>query len=115
MGYMRASLWLALGLLVSGGALAHAHLERSVPADGSVLHAPPAQLVLSFSEPGRVTVLWIEDAAAKRTKVKSLPDKSAREVTVTLPVLAPGRYLVEWRVLSDDGHVMPGRIRFTIM
>lgn len=111
---MRAAWFCALALLLGGSAQAHAHLERSVPADGSVLHAPPARLVLLFSEPGRLTALWIEDAAGTRRSVATLPDVSARELTVTLPALAPGRYAIGWRVLSADGHVMPGRIRFTI-
>jgi copper transport protein len=116
MARMRAaSFFFALALLATGGVQAHAHLERSVPADGSVLQAAPAQLLLSFSEPGRVTALWIADAAGKRRKVQALPRTTAREVSVTLPALAPGRYVIEWRVLSADGHVMPGRIRFTIM
>ncbi|HYL02724.1 MAG TPA: copper resistance CopC family protein [Steroidobacteraceae bacterium] len=112
---MRVAWFCVLALLLGGAAQAHAHLERSVPADGSVLHAAPAQLVLAFSEPGRLTALWIEDAAGKRRKVEVLPEVSARELTVTLPLLAPGRYAIGWRVLSADGHVMPGRIRFTIM
>jgi len=28
--------------------------------------------------------------------------------------LTPGTYVVSWRAASADGHVMPGRIRFTV-
>jgi len=35
-------------------------------------------------------------------------------VVLTLSEPAPGTYVVSWRAASADGHVMPGRIRFTV-
>jgi len=35
-------------------------------------------------------------------------------MTVGLKPLAPGGYVVEWRVLSRDGHSEPGRITFRV-
>ena len=31
-----------------------------------------------------------------------------------LPSVPPGRYRVEWQVLSTDGHVVSGRFAFTV-
>jgi methionine-rich copper-binding protein CopC len=39
---------------------------------------------------------------------------SADRLTATLPALAPGRWRVEWQVLSTDGHVVSGRFEFQI-
>jgi methionine-rich copper-binding protein CopC len=39
---------------------------------------------------------------------------SAMEFAVGLPELAPGDYVVEWRALSQDSHVVTGEIRFSI-
>ncbi|MGH8265824.1 MAG: copper resistance CopC family protein, partial [Steroidobacteraceae bacterium] len=93
-----AGILCALVLLTAGaGAQAHAHLERAEPADGSVLHAAPRQLVLTFSQPARLTVLWIEPADGKRLKLTGLATEAARQISVALPALAPGRYTVSWR------------------
>jgi methionine-rich copper-binding protein CopC len=43
-----------------------------------------------------------------------LPTTAAQQVTVPLPPLTPGAYLVAWRVISDDGHVMAGVLHFTL-
>lgn len=105
----------ALAVLAWGaGALAHTHLEKSVPADGSVLKASPPNIVLTFAEPARLTALSLQKDAGPAQKLAPLPGASARELSVPVPQLAPGKYVVSWRVVSDDGHVMPGRLSFTI-
>jgi methionine-rich copper-binding protein CopC len=98
--------------LVATCAEAHAHLQQSTPADGSVLSAAPAQLVLRFSEAARLTALWIESGGARQA-VGSLPEAAQATIVVRLPPLAPGRYVVSFRVVGADGHVVPGEIRFT--
>jgi methionine-rich copper-binding protein CopC len=93
---------------------AHAHLEEASPADGSVLHGAPQQLVLRFSEPARLTTLSIERDGAAAQKIAPLPGKSEARIVVPLPALAAGRYRVRWRALSADGHVVPGELHFTL-
>jgi methionine-rich copper-binding protein CopC len=100
--------------LVAVLAAAHAHLESTVPADGSHLAALPANLVLTFSEPARLTVLWIEQEGGQKQKVAALPAATARQLSVPLPRLAPGSYHITFRTLSADGHVAPGELRFTL-
>jgi methionine-rich copper-binding protein CopC len=100
--------------LLPAGAQAHAHLERAVPADGSVLHAAPARVVLTFSEAARLTVLWIAPVGGARQKITALPAVSAAEISVALPPLTPGRYVLSWRVVGRDGHVVPGELHFTL-
>ncbi|HWZ63859.1 MAG TPA: copper resistance CopC family protein [Steroidobacteraceae bacterium] len=101
-------------LLGIGVAAAHAHLKQSVPGDGSVLRVSPPQLTLTFSESARLTALWIEPEGGARQKVAPLPASRAAEVTVALPPLKPGKYVIAWRVLGDDGHVVPGQLHFTL-
>jgi methionine-rich copper-binding protein CopC len=93
---------------------AHAHLRSSVPADGSTLSASPPTLVLNFSEAAVLTAASIQKAGAAIRKLVPLPTKAAVEVSFALPALAPGAYVVSWRALSADGHIMPGKIHFTI-
>jgi methionine-rich copper-binding protein CopC len=112
---MRRVGWLGAALLTvcAAGAEAHAHLLSAVPADNSSLSTSPAQLVLRFSESARLTALWISKDGAPKQKLAA-PDASQPQLTVPLPPLAPGHYLVSWRALSADGHVVSGQIRFTL-
>jgi methionine-rich copper-binding protein CopC len=107
-----AMAWLLL--LGSSCALAHPHLTESTPADGAHLGAAPAQLRLHFSEGTQLTALWIQKGQGERQKLAPFPHDPRALITVTLPPLAPGDYLLSWRALGSDGHVAPGQIRFTI-
>ena len=100
--------------LVSTVAMAHAHLQKAVPADGAVVTASPANVVLSFSEPAHLTACWIQKGDGAKQKIGPLATEPARQITVPMPQLAPGAYVVSWRVLSADGHIVPGQIRFTV-
>jgi methionine-rich copper-binding protein CopC len=112
---LRAQVWIPLiACLITRLAQAHAHLESSTPADGSTLPAVPAALEMSFSEPARLTALWIQRDREPRQAVKNLPTSTERTLRVALPTLAPGVYSVSWRALSADGHIASGVIRFTI-
>jgi methionine-rich copper-binding protein CopC len=107
--------WSALVLVafaVTAGA--HAHLQKSSPADNSVITISPSNLVLNFSEAARLTALSIQKASDPEQKLKPLPTTAAQEISVPLPQLTPGTYTVSWRVLSDDGHMMAGALHFTV-
>ncbi len=108
--------------LVSGLALAsiavtasaHAHLQKASPADGSVVATSPSRIVLNFSESARLTAASIQKDDEPRQSLKPLPAAAARQIFVALPRLTPGSYSVTWRVVSGDGHVMSGTLRFTL-
>jgi methionine-rich copper-binding protein CopC len=38
----------------------------------------------------------------------------AASFTIPLPTLTPGAYMISWRTMSHDGHVMPGAVHFTV-
>lgn len=105
----------ALLLAAATLAHAHAHLQAAAPADGSTLTAPPSRIMLHFSEAARLTAAWIQKRGEARRKLQPLPERSAAEISVALPPLTPGHYVVSWRVLSDDGHIVPGELRFTLL
>lgn len=81
--------------------------------DGSHLAAAPAELVLAFSEAARLTALGITRAGGEKQKLTP-PGESLQRIRVPLPKLAPGDYLVTWRALGSDGHLVPGQIRFSV-
>jgi methionine-rich copper-binding protein CopC len=95
-------------------AVAHAHLEKAVPANGTTVSASPVNVVLTFSEPARLTACWIQKSGGPKQKIASLPTSPAALISVPLETLAPGTYVLSWRVVGDDGHVLPGQIQFTV-
>jgi methionine-rich copper-binding protein CopC len=109
------SLLSVLALVAFGvTAHAHAHLQKSSPADSSVITTSPPTLELHFSEAARLTALSIQKGEEPKQNLAPLPTAAAQQVNVPLPPLTPGTYLVVWRVISDDGHVMAGALHFTL-
>lgn len=97
-----------------GLALAHASLNSSAPADGSVSAAAPAQIALTFSEPVSPLALRLigPDGAARTLDRFALKDST---VVIAPPTgLADGTYALSWRVVSEDGHPVGGTLVFSI-
>jgi len=69
---------------------AHAHLQKSSPADNSVITTSPPNLVLNFSEAARLTALSIQKGSEPEQKVKPLPTAVAQQISVPLPPLTAG-------------------------
>jgi len=113
---MSVAKWLIGSALLALVAVAHAHahLTAAVPADGSIDKAPE-QIVLTFSEAARLTAMTLQREGEQPRKLTPLPAEMATRITVPLPKLPPGRYTLSWRVVSDDGHVVPGILRFTVL
>lgn len=113
---MKASiLAAAAALLVTTAAQAHTHLEKAVPADNAVLDATPPQLSLEFSKVARLTAVTVQrEGDQEPTKISVQPQPLATKQSVPLSPLSPGKYLVNWRVVGEDNHVMSGKLHFTI-
>lgn len=99
-------------------AAAHANLERSQPADGAVLTAPPASVQLWFSrglEPSFSKVQVLDQAGKEVNKAASaVKGDDAKLLEVELPALTPGTYKVVWRIVALDGHKAKGEFRFIV-
>jgi copper resistance protein C len=108
-----------LAVLFPAGALAHAFLDRAVPAVGSTVHGPPAEVRLRFTqelEPAFSTVRVFDKNGAQVDRMdKQLDRNDASLLKVSLPRLAPGIYRVVWRVLSVDTHVTEGDFTFEVV
>ncbi len=113
---MNRKQWLVAALIFgfSCGANAHTHLKSSAPVDNSTVGSAPAKLELHFSEAARLTALSIQAEGGTEQKLSPLPAQPAADASVALPTLAPGKYVVSWRVISDDSHVMAGKLHFTL-
>lgn len=103
----------ALSVLLSAPAYSHTRLSASVPADEVTLDKAPEEIALTFSTAVRLTAVAIEiDSESHSLGVDS--KDPATDFLVALPELVPGEYVVQWRAMSEDTHVVSGEIRFTI-
>jgi copper transport protein len=110
-----STLAVTMAWIAAQPALAHTELAATVPADRSTLAAAPEKLELGFSEPVRLTALTIQQGDAAKQSLGPLPSGSSEEFAVTLPAgLGAGRYVVTWRALSEDTHVISGEFMFAI-
>ena len=100
--------------VLAATAYAHAHLTAAVPAEGSAVTAP-RQVVLTFSEAARVTSMTLQREGQEPHKLTPLPAEVAARISVPLPRLSPGKYTLSWRVVGDDGHIVPGALHFTVV
>jgi copper resistance protein C len=112
--------WLPVaGLLLAaaGPATAHSLLLESTPPSGATLTASPRALVLRFNnriEPSLSRVRVLDEQGAVQTLAVAVDAGAADRLTATVPLLSPGRWRVEWQVLSVDGHVVSGRFEFRL-
>jgi methionine-rich copper-binding protein CopC len=105
---------IALVVLSTSLAQAHAQLSSSVPADHASVQSPPQNLALHFTEAVRLTALSIARDGDEPKQVASLPAVVTKDFSVTAPALEAGHYSVSWRALSADSHVMTGTFAFTV-
>ena len=97
-------------------ALAHDELVSSSPANGAMIAALPAAVVLTFEEPPAAGYTKVRVVNATGHAVgTAVPTTAGSRVTLALPAHQPaGRYAIVWSVLSDDGHPVNGVVRFTV-
>jgi methionine-rich copper-binding protein CopC len=99
--------------------LPHLRLVRSSPAADTVLATSPDAVRLWLSEPAEVpgTRIDVSSDAGVAAKV----GKPTRANTANAPLeakfeapLAAGHYVVKWKTMSKDGHVVNGTFGFTV-
>ena len=103
-------------LLGAPAALAHTSLQKSTPAAGASLAAPPAEVSLTFGEAVRLPAGPIR-VAGPGGAVWTVGKATVTGATVTAPVTATGpagAYTLTWQVISDDGDTIRGTVRFTL-
>jgi methionine-rich copper-binding protein CopC len=111
---------LAAGLAavaVAAPAAAHSLLLESMPAAGATLSTPPRELMLRFNnriEKSLSRLRVVNGQGVDHPLVIAVGGGSADRLTAALPLLPPGRWQVQWQVLSTDGHVVSGRFEFRL-
>jgi len=99
---------------VSLAAFGHTQLSSSTPADKATLAAAPEQLQLAFSEAVTLTAVSITDSQGTAYELGALPTSTQRDFAIPVPALPVGNYVVGWRAVGADTHVVSGEIHFAI-
>lgn len=105
-------------LLAPTGSWAHAYLVKAVPAQRTVLFAPPDRVQLWFNErlEAAFCTLTVTDSTDKTVDLGDMKVAAddPKLLSVGLQPLTPGVYIVKFRVLSVDGHVVVSQFPFTV-
>lgn len=95
--------------------VAHTQLTQSVPTANAVLKNSPRALKLNFAEPVNLLSVQMKDAQSKKIALKFKANRQASpHFHIPTPELKKGRYKVEWKIQSQDGHIMTGQYSFKI-
>ena len=105
-------------LVAATHAFAHAHLERANPPANSSVRNAPREIVIWFSEnlERSFSSITVVDASGSRVDQgdSEVDSRNRKMMRVTLKPLVPGRYRVNWRVLSVDTHKTEGSYNFRV-
>jgi len=108
---------LALLLTIAPSAYAHAHPKTMTPAPDSAGPAP-SKISITFSEAvePKFSSIKLTDTAGKSVDSETSAPVSGDAATITLkvPSLRPGIYVVHWTNVSVDGHHLAGSYKFTV-
>jgi len=101
---------------VPATAHAHAYLDHSNPRVGSVVNSSPSEVRLSFTqalEP-RFTAAQVRSSAGAVVATGGVDPANTKDIVIRVRGLAPGRYKVNWKVLSVDTHRTEGSFGFEV-
>jgi len=111
--------------IVAPHASAHARMVKSNPARNAELAKAPEQIEMWYNElleSGFNTVEIYPAKELESAKHSNLVHEKPRvdpddhtHLVLKIDPLPPGEYVVDWRVLSRDGHSAPGRFTFKIL
>ena len=106
----------AVALALPGGAAAHSELKTADPPDGAVLSAPPAEVVLTFTEtlnPAKSSIT-LHDAAGTQIAKGAVDPTDDAVMRLTPPAFDPGTYEIRWTSAALDGDILRGTLHFTL-
>ena len=110
---------------------AHSPLSSSSPQDGETLDAPPAEIVMDFKSPAKLIKVELKKSTSKQGNSflgglfggddgESVPlgesflmSMNKRQI-IPMPSLGEGDYLLSWRAMGEDGHVIKGELTFKV-
>jgi methionine-rich copper-binding protein CopC len=113
---MLAALIFAVLMLAAPTASAHTVLTSTDPAADSTVNAGPSRVSATFNETLQPTFVAMT-VVGPDGNLWSQGDAVVQDATASVglrPLGPSGRYTVNYRVTSDDGHVVSGSWSFTV-
>jgi methionine-rich copper-binding protein CopC len=106
-------------LRLESAGVPHITLDASNPGDEEVVDGEVTEVRLFFSDAPLMRGASVRVVNASRKLQRSSPPVAdpddPKQISVQLaPALAPGTYVVQWRCIADDGHVMRGSFTFEV-
>ncbi|MCE7007178.1 copper resistance protein CopC [Kibdelosporangium philippinense] len=112
------TLLLVVALLVATAipASAHVRLLASNPEPGQALDKPPSSVQLTFDEPLKVapTITVTDPNGTPWSMGRPTQDLKVVTVPADAPYGPAGKYIINYRVTGQDGHLVTGDIVFDI-
>ena len=97
----------------------HITMDKSTPADGEKVAGDVSEIRLFFSGAPLMRGASVRIVTSSRSLMRSTPPAAdaadPKQIFVRVdPPLPPGAYVVQWRCIADDGHVMRGDFTFEV-
>jgi methionine-rich copper-binding protein CopC len=108
-----------LPIFTPDSASAHSQLVSSAPAKNSVISVDPGAVELTFNESlivikGQITNrITVTDSQRKVWSAQKIQVYGNKAKVALISRLKNGKYLVTYRVVSQDGHPIKGNFSFT--
>src|SRR3954466_6630964 len=114
-----ATAWVGLVAVAPGVASAHARMVASSPSPGASLSSPVHEVTVRFDDPVALVphaLTLTTDLGEPVTTDPPAVGGRGKVLHATLQAaLAPGGYVVAWRIRSDDGHIEASTFTFTML
>jgi len=103
----------------SSAEMMHIVLDASAPEDESTSAEPVDEIRLFFSDAPLMRGASVRVVTSARQLMRTSPPApdpvDSKQLFVKIdPPLQPGSYVVQWRCIADDGHVMRGDFTFEV-
>ena len=122
---------LTMLIIIPMAANAHSLLSSSSPLDGETLDVPPTEIIMDFHSPAKLIKVELKKSKNKQGNSflgglfggddgESVPlgerfllSMNKRQI-IPMPSLGAGDYLLSWRAIGEDGHVIKGELTFKV-
>ena len=115
----------------TNGSKCHSPLSSSVPIDVETLQVAPVEIVMNFKSPAKLIKVELlksktnqennflrglfgaDDGETVLLGESFLMSVNKRQI-IPMPSLGKGDYLLLWRAMGEDGHVIKGKLTFKV-
>lgn len=106
-----------VGFVGGGVALAHNSATGSSPSNGEVLATSPPQWTMTFAKAVPITSAsgeLVREDGVRRSLPNPRHGTTDNVIVFDLPADISGRVTARWRLVGTDGHVISGRVSFSV-